>query len=91
MRLEPDEEWKFIPPGFGLPVGMDEIDGFGPDKPWLTWVLSSVIAAVNVLTLIQRGIHCADKHVKNGPVAFPLTARPTPSLGVLHLWLRRFS
>ena len=53
MSFKPDEDWKFIPPWFGLPVEIDEIDGFGPDKPWLTWVTASAITAVSILTLIQ--------------------------------------
>ena len=53
MSLQPENDWKLIPVLFGLPAELDEIDGVGPDKPWLTWVTAFVIAVVSILTLIQ--------------------------------------
>jgi membrane associated rhomboid family serine protease len=53
MSIPPFEDWRIIPAWLGLPVELDEIDGIGPDTPWLTWVTAFVIAAVSIVSFTQ--------------------------------------
>jgi membrane associated rhomboid family serine protease len=47
----PDEDWKWIPAFFGLPV---KIDDAGLSRwPWMTWSLSLVIATASVLAFFD--------------------------------------
>jgi membrane associated rhomboid family serine protease len=54
MSFETDEKWKVIPGWLGLPVELDEVDGWiGPERPWLTWGTASVIAVVSIVSFTQ--------------------------------------
>jgi membrane associated rhomboid family serine protease len=47
----PDEDWKWIPALFGLPV---KIDDAGLSRwPWMTWSLSFLIALVSILAFFD--------------------------------------
>jgi len=47
----PDEEWKWVPAFFGLPVKIDDDDL--KQWPWLTWSLTATIALVSILAFFD--------------------------------------
>jgi len=47
----PDEEWKWVPAFFGLPVKIDDDDL--KQWPWLTWSLAATIALVSILAFFD--------------------------------------
>lgn len=47
----PDEDWKWIPALFGMPVECEA--GTFPRTPWLTWLLAAVIFGVSVIAFFN--------------------------------------